>query len=94
MFNEAQKSEIIAKLNPLLNGAKCPMCSGNAFSLAEAYLRNQLQDDLKTLNLGGRAIPTVAVICTKCGFVSQHALGILGLLPKEQEAPLKAPVGG
>lgn len=65
------------------------MCGKNSFTLADAYIRLELQDDLRNINLGGPSIPTASIICTHCGFVSLHALGILGLLnkdsPKENE---------
>jgi hypothetical protein len=83
MFTEDKKQELIGKLNEKLSkntlGLKCPMCSQSHFSLADAYLRNDLQEDLKNVSLGGPSIPAVAIICTNCGFISQHAVGALGI---------------
>lgn len=57
------------------------MCSNQGFSLAEGYFNNILNFDLKGgMVLGGPTIPTIALICNNCGFTSQHALGVLGLL--------------
>ncbi|MFH1872792.1 MAG: hypothetical protein ABIK82_16425 [Pseudomonadota bacterium] len=63
---------------------KCPMCGNPHLALSEAYFNQTLQTDLGVMNLGGPSIPTIGVICTNCGFVSHHAIGVLGLLPKEE----------
>lgn len=60
------------------------MCSNQQFTLADAYIRNELQENLRSVNLGGPSIPAAAIICNNCGFISQHALGVIGLLPKEE----------
>jgi hypothetical protein len=64
----------------------CPRCGHPQNTLAPSYFTNILQPpDLKTINLQGTSIPSIATICDRCGFISQHALGTLGLLPKEEE---------
>ena len=40
-----------------------------------------MQDRLNGIVLGGPSIPSIPIICNRCGFISSHALGILGLLP-------------
>lgn len=76
-----QKEEIIKKLEE--RGAKlpCPRCGGKNFSLIEGYFNNPLQSTIGNLVIGGPAIPSVVIACTNCGYISQHALGALGLLP-------------
>lgn len=81
MLSEEKKQEIIKALESRKIQAKCPMCQQSKFSVVDMYVRNALQDDLQNLVLDGPAIPTAAIICMNCGFVSQHALGVLGLLP-------------
>ncbi len=87
MLSEDRKRELIAAFTARLakNGrnAVCPMCGNATFSLADAYLVNTLQPDLATFSLGGTSIPAIAIICNNCGYISQHALGVLGLLPRE-----------
>lgn len=83
MLSNEEKKKIadeLAKRQPVL---KCPMCQHNSFIMADGYFNNSMQNDLSSFNIGGQSIPTIAIICSKCGFVSQHAIGILGLLPKQ-----------
>ena len=85
MLTEDRKAELIRVLSERLGKyekpAICPMCGHTHFTIADAYLSNTLQTDLNSVTLGGPAIPSLAIICTNCGFISQHSLGILGLLP-------------
>ena len=82
MLSEEEKRKIITALNQKIPNLKCPMCNHNKFSLAEGYFSNFIQN-LKNISLGGANIPTTAIICENCGFVSQHALGALKLLPQK-----------
>lgn len=83
MLSEDEKRRIAEALGKKVPHLKCPMCNHNKFSLAEGYFNNFIQD-LKNISLGGPSIPTAVIICENCGFVSQHALGALQLLPKEE----------
>lgn len=81
MISKKKKEEIAKILDEKLKGIKCPMCHKDSFIIADGYFNNVLQDNLDGLVLGGSTIPTISIICSNCGFVSQHALGALGLLP-------------
>jgi len=89
LLTDEQKQKITAildkKIKEKSGDIKCPMCGNKNFILVDAYLRNELQQDFKTIALGGPAIPSVAIICNNCGFMSQHVLGVLGLNPIEKE---------
>lgn len=87
MISQEEKQKIIHELNKKLglSGAKCPMCGNNHFILADGYFNTFLQDDLQNTKLGGPSIPSISIICSNCGFMSQHALGALGLLPNKEE---------
>lgn len=88
MLTEDQKKEIVSLLQARLvkNGREltCPMCGNNHFTVADAYFLNMLVTDLKAVPLGGPAVPAMSLICLNCGCISQHALGILGLLPESE----------
>jgi len=83
MIDNEQKQKIISEINKRIHPQlTCPMCQNENFVLADGYIHNSLQSDLLAISIGGAGIPTVAIICAKCGFISQHAVGALGLLPK------------
>lgn len=84
-LSKEQKEIIIKKLAEKGVKASCPMCGNNHFVLADAYFTNILQTQLNSISIGGPNIPTIAIICSNCGFISQHALGSLGLLPKDDD---------
>ncbi|TNE34369.1 hypothetical protein EP342_02920 [bacterium] len=90
MLNNEQKKKIAEELDKRIKGLTCPMCHNKHFIIADGYFNNNMQDDFKNINLGGPSIPTISIICSNCGFVSQHALGVLNLLPiNENDEPGK-----
>ena len=81
---QEQKQRIIKALKD--RGAKlpCPRCGNDSFTLLNGYFNQTIQTELKGMVIGGPSIPSVVVACNRCGYLSQHALGVLGLLPKEE----------
>lgn len=55
----------------------CPMCHGTDFALTDGFFINIVQDDSTNFAFGKTSIPCAALICKHCGFISQHAIGIL-----------------
>lgn len=90
MLDENQKRHIIEVLTTRFKKFNkpfiCPMCGNGNFSLTDGYFQPVLQEDLTKLNLSGQTVPNISIICGNCGFMSQHALGTLGLLPKKEQA--------
>ena len=84
-LSDDEKQTIVKALEA--RGAKlpCPRCANPTFFLLDGYFFNPLVTDLKALTLGGPAVPTVVVACGRCGYLSQHALGALGLMPPAAE---------
>lgn len=84
-----KRRKIAAKLAEVGVRGGCPMCKKErSWVLADGYFNEPIQGDLdQGLVIGGPSIPSVALICSNCGFMSQHALGALGLLdpPPEDE---------
>jgi len=64
----------------------CPRCGRKEFSLEDGFIFNTLQSDFGVYNIGGSGIPSIVTVCRNCGFMSQHAIGVLGLLPKEKKS--------
>lgn len=83
-LSEDEKKKIITALNDRGATLPCPRCNNNNFTLLDGYLNQTIQTELKGLVIGGPSIPSVVVACNRCGFLSQHALGVLGLLPSEE----------
>ena len=83
-FDE-NKNKIIETLKSRISNFECPFCKRKEFALGEGYFAHDLQQDLKSRQLGGVNIPTVPVICKSCGYVAEFAAGLLGLLPKEED---------
>jgi predicted nucleic-acid-binding Zn-ribbon protein len=84
-FSQEKKEDIVKILKS--RGAKlpCPRCGKNDFMLIDGYFIQSIQKNVADIVLGGEAIPSIVVVCANCGYLSQHALAPLGLLPKEEK---------
>ncbi len=61
----------------------CPRCSTNQFDIiGKTFL--PLNESPNKIAIGGPTIPSIVIACTNCGFLTYHALGPLGLMPKEK----------
>ncbi|MBX9598900.1 MAG: hypothetical protein K2X04_10045 [Burkholderiales bacterium] len=81
-LSQEEKDKIAKTLSDKHALLPCPRCGNNNFSLADGYINSPLQYNLNGFALGGPSIPAAVVICTNCGFISQHALGVIGALAK------------
>ena len=80
-LSEGDKEQISKVIGEKIPHLACPMCANTEFSLADGLLKQTLQERLSTsITMGGPSIPSALIICNNCGLLSQHALGILGLL--------------
>jgi hypothetical protein len=84
-WSQEQKERVIEALAKREVRLPCPRCGSHNFTLLDGYFKQSIQAELGKTVLGGPAIPSVVTVCTQCGFISQHALGVLGLLPTEEE---------
>ena len=64
----------------------CPRCGNNRFILADGLIAPPIQTSLSNFVLGGRTIPAATVVCTQCGYLSLHAVGVLGVLEELKKA--------
>ena len=55
---------------------KCPMCGNTDFVVVEGFVNNLLAKS-PNASFFDSTVPSVPIACTKCGFLSQHALGVL-----------------
>ncbi|WP_308818405.1 hypothetical protein [Pseudonocardia alni] len=58
----------------------CPRCGERRWTIQDGLVTLGLQATLDTITLGGPGVPVAVVFCDNCGYLSQHALGALGLL--------------
>ena len=80
MLRDEEKKRIVTILNQRIELLQCPICRKGHFALIDGYASCSINEDYHTLNLGGRMIPYVMLVCDNCGFISHHALGTLGLM--------------
>lgn len=79
MLTKENKQLIVKKIVEKIGYFKCPICHNDSFTIADGYIVNTLQDDLSRIQLGGSFLPSVALVCNKCGFTSIHNAKILGV---------------
>ncbi|TET32553.1 MAG: hypothetical protein E3J72_19345 [Planctomycetota bacterium] len=81
-IGHAKREEIANKLNSRTQGMAgagvCPMCKRNDWLVGDGYIHIPITNKMMHLQIGGRAIPSVIIICKNCGFVSHHSLAVLG----------------
>ena len=80
-LNPQQLATIRARLVEKGVTGPCPRCGQLNFALvSDGILKTPVQDLSNNVILGGTTIPSIAAVCTQCGFLSIHALGMLGFL--------------
>ena len=70
------KDEIAAALKNANATNVCPRCGNLGFAVVDSVALPTYAS--YSVNIG-KTIPAAAVVCTKCGFLSLHAYGLLGL---------------
>lgn len=80
-MEEAMKQNIIKALADRGANLPCPRCGNQEFGLFDGYFLHAIQDDVRVTQVGGPSIPSIVIYCKRCGFMIQHSLGPLGLLP-------------
>jgi hypothetical protein len=77
-FSTAQKEEISRALEGVGATLPCGRCGNKQFSLLDGFFSHPVQSG-PNLVLGGTTVPVVVTVCTRCGFISQHAAALLNL---------------
>jgi hypothetical protein len=81
-----EKQKIVDALSKKGANLPCPRCNTKNFTLLDGYFNQTIQQKLTAgLVLGGPSVPSAIVVCNNCGYMSQHARGVVGLLPKNEE---------
>ena len=83
-LSDETQQNIIKELEGRGATQPCPRCGNREFVLVDGFFNQWLQPEpIGGLIIGGPTVPTVVLACQKCGFLAQHALGALGLLPQD-----------
>lgn len=85
MISQEEKISIANTLKQRITTFECPMCRQRGFTLLDGYTEHHIQDDLMSFNIGGNVLPAAVIVCNNCGFISQHSLGVLGLLDNDSK---------
>jgi len=72
-----QKETIIEKLRNI-DGA-CPICKNKNWTIGDEIVSANSVSLGGSTVMGGPFIPMAQVVCNKCGFVSHHAVALLGI---------------
>ena len=70
---------VIKTLKSKCANNECPVCNHNKFTMLDSIF------NLERSSLKGTTIPAVMIICINCGYIRHHSLGILDLMPDEEE---------
>ena len=82
MVDQERSNRIIQALNSKGVNKPCPRCGNLHFNVV-AETSIPVNSNPAIISADTTVVPTVIVACTNCGFVTQHALGALGLVPAE-----------
>ncbi len=58
----------------------CPRCGADDFVVTDGYAVQSLQRNKRGITIGENGFLAVGLVCMNCGYVSNHALGVLGLI--------------
>ena len=61
----------------------CARCGGKQFTVAQDFVNLVMQQSTDSIVIGGPTIPAAVAVCTHCGAITLHALGVLGLMPQQ-----------
>lgn len=89
-FPLEEKENIIRAIESKGASRPCPRCGCPNFSLVSGYFHHFIQPQIQGIRIGGPSVPTAVVACDQCGWLAEHALGVLNLLPKDQASKPEA----
>ncbi|MBW0164537.1 MAG: hypothetical protein HYI21_03225 [Sediminibacterium sp. Gen4] len=73
-----RQKEMIADKLKRINGA-CPICSQKNWTIGDEIVSATSVSLGGSTVMGGPFIPMAQVVCNNCGFVSHHAVALLGI---------------
>lgn len=81
------KDDVVKKLTEKGALLPCSRCGSRSFTVLDGYSKVMLDNEIDgSIRIGGPMVPVAVVACTKCGAITMHALGALGLLNNQGES--------
>lgn len=71
-----QSQRLLQIFKERIKSFRCPICKSNKFNILDGLTLLPLQNDNKA-RLPKISAPSMALICSNCGFTSLHNLGVL-----------------
>lgn len=84
LLSPEEKKRIVEALQSRGALLPCPRCTNPNFTLFDYLLSHSVYARSGAFIVGGPSLPVLVVICNRCGFVAEHALGSLGLMDLSQ----------
>jgi hypothetical protein len=78
-LTSAQQKQIVHRLRELGATLPCPRCGAASFSLVKELSTMPVDPATSAALVDGLTLPAVLLMCDQCGFLSSHALTVLGL---------------
>lgn len=85
-WTQQHRDDIVKRLTDAGVNRPCPRCGSENFKLVDGYAVFGMVENLEDEGVQN-LVPSVCVACSKCGYLTYHALATLGLLPKDQPLP-------
>lgn len=85
-FNQQQ---VIDKLKEVGANRPCQRCGNKNFTIIDGFSKLFLQDsteNISGLSVGGPVVPVILIACSKCGAITTHSAGVLGLMDGNNES--------
>ena len=79
-MSEDKKKQIAKALTERIGTIICPICHHSHYTLLDGYFTSSLQNGYKGIEIGGRMLPSVMIVCNHCGHLDNFSLGVLGLM--------------
>ncbi len=84
-MDKSRNEKIVEALKTRGVTRPCPRCGHLHFDFVAETLMT-IQNDPNVFGVGGQVVPLAIVACSNCGYLSEHALGVLGLMPEVADA--------
>jgi ribosomal protein S27AE len=78
-FTDELRKQIQQSLEQKGALGSCERCGSGNFTLLDGYFRQDVQNDMQNVVMGGPSVPTISMACSNCGNMSFFA--VKALLP-------------